>query len=254
MTVFVCHGRLKTHHPPGRVFDHAAFVARVIISRSGRKMDLKREDPSVSVDDLRRNVVVHTSVGHVHQIRRQKLFIFPRDPGKAGASALLLPVQKEFNMYRNILKQLQKGPDRHHMGHKLALVVRGAAAVKPPVLHRRLERLRMPQLQRLRRLHVVMTVKQDRRRVLPFGAQLGVNRWLRRRFQDLRLKAQAAEQARKKAAAFLNADILGADAGLRRDALPLLQIRFPHFINMRVKLPFHFLREFHRALPLFCFR
>ncbi len=53
------------------------------------------------------------------------------------------------------------GLERFHVQVELALVVDGAASEEPPVANLRLERGRGPEIERLRRLHVVVTVDQD---------------------------------------------------------------------------------------------
>ena len=58
--------------------------------------------------------------------------------------------------------------DRLEVQEDLPLVVDRAAGEKLPVPHRRLERRRLPLLQRIHRLHVVVPVDEERRRA--FGA------------------------------------------------------------------------------------
>ena len=177
-------------------------------------MDIKGQNSPVAVGDLRSHIVIHAAVGHVHQICRKKFSVVLCNPGQAWTSALFFPVQKEFNMKGHILKKLQERPDCHHMSHELALVVCCPAPVKDSGNHGRRKGIGLPEFQRLRRLYVIMTIKQDGRRILPLGANLCIYRRFRGRRKDFCLQSQTAEQVHQQAAAVLHANILRTDAGL----------------------------------------
>ena len=79
------------------------------------------------------------------------------------ASDLLLALDEELEVERQAPGLLHVRLDRLDVHEDLALVVRRAARVDLAVAHRRLERRRRPEIQRIDRLHVVVAVEEDRR-------------------------------------------------------------------------------------------
>jgi hypothetical protein len=81
---------------------------------------------------------------------------------------LLLAVgdEAEVDRQRPLGRELPRGVDRHP---ELPLVVRDPARVQPLVPDRRLEGIGLPELERRRRLHVVVPVDEDGRRAASAG-------------------------------------------------------------------------------------
>ena len=91
------------------------------------------------------------------------------------------PSRMTLHVHRQPAVLLQVRFDRLEVHEDLALVVGGAARVDLAVADRRLERRRLPQLERIDRLHVVVAVEQDRRRALgaePVAVDDGIARRL----------------------------------------------------------------------------
>ena len=80
------------------------------------------------------------------------------------AADFLLALDDELHVHRQASVLLQVRFDRLEVHEHLALVVGGAARVDLAVADRRLERRRLPEIQRIDRLHVVVAVEQNRRR------------------------------------------------------------------------------------------
>ena len=78
----------------------------------------------------------------------------------------LFAFEDDLDVDRQPAVLLQVRLDRLEVHEHLALVVGRAARVDLAVADRRLERRRLPQVERIDRLHVVVAVEQDRRRAL----------------------------------------------------------------------------------------
>ena len=82
-----------------------------------------------------------------------------------GAADFLFAFENDLHVHRQAAVLLHVRLDRLEVHEDLALVVGRAARVDLAVADRRLERRRHPEIQRIDRLHVVVAVEQDRRRV-----------------------------------------------------------------------------------------
>jgi hypothetical protein len=80
------------------------------------------------------------------------------------APHLLLALGEHDHVHRQRARPSQVRLERLHVQEELPLVVHRAARVDAPVAHGGLERGRVPQLERLGRLHVVVAVDEQRRR------------------------------------------------------------------------------------------
>jgi hypothetical protein len=83
---------------------------------------------------------------------------------EVGAADLLLALDDELQVDRQRALALQQAPHRLDLVEHLALVVDGAPGARLALDDDRLERRRVPQLERVDRLHVVVAVDEDRRR------------------------------------------------------------------------------------------
>ncbi len=61
--------------------------------------------------------------------------------------------------------RLHISPEGEDLRHELAFVIPGTAGIDPPVPYRRFKRLRIPFLQRICRLDIIMTVYQQGHRI-----------------------------------------------------------------------------------------
>ena len=117
--------------------------------------------PSQAVGDRRRLRVGHPAVeddGRVESLLDRLQVVEHR-----VAADLLLTVGQD----AHVDGQVPLGGEVEGASHQrveVALVVRGAARVEPPVAHLRLKRIALPEVVRSRRLDVVVAVGDDRRR------------------------------------------------------------------------------------------
>jgi hypothetical protein len=96
----------------------------------------------------------------------------------AGRAGLLLALDEELEVDRQATVGGQKMADGGELEVDLPLVVGGAARVQAAVAHGRLEGRAGPQLERVDRLHVVVTVDGDRGRLRAGAQPLRVHRRL----------------------------------------------------------------------------
>ncbi len=78
-----------------------------------------------------------------------------------NAADFFLALDQPFNLEGQLALVFLPGFDGVNARDELALVVAGPARIKIAVANRRLERRRLPQIQRLGRLHVVVVVDQE---------------------------------------------------------------------------------------------
>src|SRR6266849_4897706 len=83
-----------------------------------------------------------------------------RDPNAGRATDLLLALDQKRQITRKLRARFQIGLDGFEVREVLAFVVARAAAKKRAPRQARLERRRFPKLERLGRLHVVVSINQ----------------------------------------------------------------------------------------------
>jgi hypothetical protein len=135
-----------------------------------------------------------------------------------GAAALLLALEHHAEVDRQPAGPLQPALRRQQERERRPLVVGAAAGAHLAVDDRRLERRRLPQLQRLGRLHVVVAVDQQRGPVVAGGRGVAVDRGQPAALEQAGLEPgvlQAGAKERRGPARVLVTVALGAH---RRDA------------------------------------
>jgi hypothetical protein len=109
------------------------------------------------------------------------------------AADLLLALDDEGEITRQFRPGAQIGFDRLEVGEVLALVVARAPAEKRAALDRGLERFGLPQLERLRRLHVVVAIDEIMRLAAALIARRAGNQHgIARRGDEPRVEAEGA--------------------------------------------------------------
>ena len=158
--------------------------------------------------------VSHTSA----RSRRNSAALLAHEAEQVFRAALLLAFDHHRDVERKLAGHRLEGAASLDKGHRLALVVAGAARDDdfPPAVERldaRLERRRLPQIERIDRLHVVMAVEQHARRLavglaaaLPVAALADDDRVAVGR-SHARLQAEAAQVGR---------DMFGRGTAVRR--------------------------------------
>ena len=143
------------------------------------------------------------------------------DPTSSSPSRMMLDV------HRQAAVLLQMRLDGLEVHEDLALVVGGAARVDLAVADRRLEGRRLPQLDRIDGLDVVVAVEEDRRRPLRCQPVAVHDRVARRLDQPDVLHADAAQFIRRPFGALAHVGLVlrqRADAGNREIRLQFLDV------------------------------
>ncbi len=150
----------------GRVGDAAAEGAGVQVAVGARDPDLHVGQALQAVEQRRLAGRVHRGVGDHHRVAAQALAaVLAHEALDRGAPDLLLALEDELHVDGKLPPLFEHRLHRLDMGEGLAFVVGGAARDQEIPLDRGLEWGALPLLQRLGRLHVVVTVEEDRRLV-----------------------------------------------------------------------------------------
>ena len=124
--------------------------------------------------DARRIDVPHIGVADQREIGRERLLVGSEERFEVGAADLLLALQQHGHRGGNAAADLLPGAQRLDEHHQLSLVVDGAArndARRHADLRQSADRTAgCPKLERIRRLHIVVPVEQDTRRLRAGGA------------------------------------------------------------------------------------
>ena len=107
----------------------------------------------------------HSSVAYDHRITCQPIGRGSQERLQVDASDFFLTFEAQLHVHRHPETALDSGLERLDVHQDLALVVVRAACVDAAVLVRRLERRRVPELLRVYRLNVVVSIDQHGRRV-----------------------------------------------------------------------------------------
>ena len=178
LAVVVVHLGHDPGQRPDRVHGGAAVAARVQIAAGAGDDELGAGEAAQLRRDRRRVLVPLAGVAHERQVGLHLLAVLGQEPRQRRRAALLLALEQHGDGDRRGAGHAPPGPHRLEEGHQLALVVLGAArhddlAVGLVGGDARLERRRLPQLERVDRLHIVVAVEQHVR-ALAVERRLGV--------------------------------------------------------------------------------
>ena len=152
------------HH--GGVGDGAAERAGVEIALGAAQIDLEVDEAAQAVADRGNAAVEHRRVRDHDDVGGQFVLVGLDEVVEIGGTDLFLTLEDDADVHRQAAVLLQMRLDGLEVHEDLALVVGGAARVDLAVADRGLERRRLPQVERIDRLDVVVAVEQDRRRAL----------------------------------------------------------------------------------------
>ena len=128
------------------------------------QIDLVIHEPAKAVANRRNLAREHRRVRDHDDIGREQRLVLPDELVEVQASDLFFSFEKHLDVQRKAAGLLHVGLDRLEVHEDLSLVVGGAARVDLVLAHGRFERRRIPEIDRVHGLDVVVAVEQDRRR------------------------------------------------------------------------------------------
>ena len=133
--------------------------------------------------------------------------------GKVRAADLFLALDDPANGDRQFAVCGQQGSYRSQAGGDLALVVGSAPGVQFAIAHGGLKGRRVPQVKRVGRLHVIVIVKQERKRAAPLALAIDC-RGRALDAESLCAEPGVVEQRLDQGSGLVYAHVLGTDARL----------------------------------------
>ena len=130
-------------------------------------VDLRVHEAAHADAHRRRVTVEDAGVAHHDDVAAQPLALAPQQRGKVRRSDLLLTLHDDLEVDAQLAVRRQRGLETEQVEQHLALVVDRAAGEELVAADRRLERRRLPQLERVDRLYVVVAVDHDGWAVVP---------------------------------------------------------------------------------------
>ena len=130
------------------------------------EVDLKVDEAAQAVADRRHPAIEHRRIRDDDDIRLELVLVLFDEGVEVRRADLFLAFENDLDVHGKPAVLLQVRFDGLEVHEHLALVVGGAARVDLAVAHRRLERRRLPEIERIDRLYIVMPVEEDGRRTL----------------------------------------------------------------------------------------
>ena len=151
-----------------RILRRAAEQAGMQVAVGAGDLDVLIDQPAQRGGDRRRLGVPHGGIADQRQVELELGGIVAHELEQMLRAALLLALDHGGDIQRQLAGDRLEGAAGLDEGHGLAFVVAGPArdddlAPAGKRLDARLERRRLPQIERIDRLHVVMAVKQHAR-------------------------------------------------------------------------------------------
>ena len=215
MPAAILHLRDHLREDERRVGDGAAKGSGMQIGVAAFQLDLAVHEAAQAVTDRRHAAGEHRRVGDHDDVGFERVLVRDDEVVEVRAADLFLALENDPDVHRQPAVLLQVRLDGLEVHEDLALVVGRAARVDLAVADGRLERRRLPQVERIDRLHVVVAVEQDRRRALRAEPVAVHDRIARRLDEPDVLHADAAHLVRAPLGATLD---VGRVLGQRADA------------------------------------
>ena len=165
---------LRQH--PDRVGGSRAVHARMQVAVGGLDGDLLADQPAQHGGDAGLAGREHAGVADQGDVLGQLLRVLLQEGHEGGRARFLLPLEQDRDLRGQLAVNLDPGAAGLDEGHQLALVVGGAAGADHAAavgerVDLRIEGLRVPQVQRVDRLHVVVAVEKEAGPVRPLLGQ-----------------------------------------------------------------------------------
>ena len=167
----------------------AAEHPRVQIHLRAGHFDLQRSHAAQTVTQRRHSLCHHSGIGNDRDIAPQRFLIFREKISQIAAADFFFALDHEMQVDRQIAVLLERFLDPENVRENLPFVVGRAARKNVAVFQHRIERRRIPQIERIGRLHIVMSVNHD-------GAAPGLMFVLRPDHRMARCRTQASSRAR----------------------------------------------------------
>ncbi len=160
---FVAQRRQHLAERHRRVLHAAAINARMQIGLGPAHGDFHRRHAAQGVRERGMFFGRHSGIRHHHGIAFQLALFLAEKFHQTFAAHFFLPFDHKSEVARQLGAGFQKCLHRFEVREMLAFIIRGPARVHRAIANRGLKRRRVPFVQRLRRLHVVMAVHQKMR-------------------------------------------------------------------------------------------
>ena len=210
LAVLVVHGAEDLRQHTQRILRGAAEQAGMQVAVGAGDLDLLVDQAAQRGRDRRRLAVPHAGVADERKILLQLGGVLLDEVEQMRRAAFLLALDQHGDRERQLAGDRLEGAQRLDEGHHLAFVVAGAArdddlAAVGRRGDARLKRRRLPQRQRIDRLHVVVAVEQHMRRLAVAGAiRLGDHRRMPAGRAQRRVEAEARQSFATNSAAALH--------------------------------------------------
>ena len=146
-----------------RVGQRAAKRARMEVGAAAAEIDLKVNEAAQAVADRRYAAREHPRIRDDDDVRGEIGSMAANEVVEVDAADLLFSLENELHVHRQPAVLLQVRFDCLQMHEDLAFVVGRAASVDFAVAHGPLKRRRLPKVERIHRLHIVMAVEENGR-------------------------------------------------------------------------------------------
>ena len=222
---------------------HAAAVsARVeVLARAGDR-ELEADQPTARHSQGGFVDSPHGAIGRENEIGRKNRGVLPDELLEMAAPRLFLALDQELDVHRQPAGCREKALNDVDGNEERALVVRHTSPVKPSVAHLRLESIAQPPFERVRRLHVVVPVDQDRWRPRCMGPLAADDRVPAGGSEAHAFQARRHQTLRKPPSAALDIGLerrVGAYAGDARECDQIPE----HLVTMPVEVPDEILKH-----------
>ena len=207
------------HQPPSRV-SHDGRARRMQVGRRTAGGQLDIEYPLEPQDDRRDVIVVQPAELPNAAVASQASALGTNELAQVPATRLLFALDDPLDRAGQLPRGLQPSFHRLEPRDDVRLVVRGPAGVEHPIADLRRPGIALPQLQRLRRLNVIMIIEY--KRLVAAALQLTVDH-RRPGFQlkELSMQPHPFHHRPDQLGALAQAQILSRDARLTAEPLQL---------------------------------